>query len=106
MKIKETRKSIMNRYRCVAIGYCDAYYLLHGFYPTYYTSGVYGWNADVYIINGVAIVTGYRPFGTKLSYGLVDRLNHQAKKAVEADDLEALEEIRTEFLNICIKVAR
>ena len=32
--------------------------------PAAYTAGVYGWNADIYpITSGVAICTGYRPFG-------------------------------------------
>ena len=35
-----------------------------------YHAGVYGWNGDVYIINDVAIYTGYRVSGSspKLSY--------------------------------------
>ena len=32
--------------------------------PTYYTCGVYGWNADVFILDiDTAVVAGYRPFG-------------------------------------------
>ena len=32
--------------------------------PAYYTCGVYGWNADVFIIDmDTAVVAGYRPFG-------------------------------------------
>ena len=105
MKVQVTKKSIRNNYRCVPIGYCNAYYLLRGLYPNYYTSGVYGWNSDVYIINGIAIVTGYRPFGIRLPYGIVNSLESQAKQAIEADDLEALERIRTEFLAMCVKDA-
>lgn len=34
----------------------------------YYTAGVYGWNADIYDIGGgIALVTGYRPFGVRLA---------------------------------------
>ena len=32
--------------------------------PTYYTCGVYGWNADVFILDmDTVVVAGYRPFG-------------------------------------------
>ena len=32
--------------------------------PTYYTCSVYGWNADVFIIDtDTVVVAGYRPFG-------------------------------------------
>ena len=64
MKFKTTRKQINQNYRrVICIGYCDAQYLLNGKNPIAYNSGVYGWNCDVYDIKGVAIVTGYRPWG-------------------------------------------
>ena len=47
----------------ISIPYCAAQYLLSGEYADAYTSGVYGWNADVYSFDGTYIVTGYRPFG-------------------------------------------
>jgi hypothetical protein len=32
--------------------------------PAYYTCGVYGWNADVFILDtNTVVVAGYRPFG-------------------------------------------
>ena len=35
--------------------------------PTYYTCGIYGWNADVFILDiDTAVVAGYRPFGIKV----------------------------------------
>lgn len=64
MKFKTTKKQINQNYNSViCIDYCQAQYLLNCIYPDAYNSGVYGWNADVYIIDGVAIVTGYRPWG-------------------------------------------
>ena len=63
MKLKTTKKDVMDSYNdIISIGYCDAQFLLRGVDPIAYTVGTYGWNADIYNVNGVAIVTGYRPF--------------------------------------------
>lgn len=68
MKIKTTRKAIMNgstnlRYA----GYCDLSYLLHNYEPIAYTSGFYGWNFDVFEVYGITICTSYRGMpGTRL----------------------------------------
>ena len=106
MKVQVTKKFIRRNYRCITIGYCDAYYLLRGLYPSYYTAGVYGWNADIYTIStDVAIVTGYRPFGTRLDYAIVDSLEQQAKKALEDNNVETLERVRNKFMDLCIKAA-
>lgn len=65
MKYKTTQKAIRAHYNTIVkIGYCAAQNLLNYENPIAYTSGVYGWNADIYDIGGgVAIVTGYNPFG-------------------------------------------
>ena len=64
MKFKTTRNQINQNYNSViSIGYCEAQYLLQGKNPIAYNAGYYGWNCDIYDINGVAIVTGYRPWG-------------------------------------------
>lgn len=35
-------------------------------YPNWYTSGVYGWKSDIWIIdNKTCLVLGYGPFGTE-----------------------------------------
>ena len=61
MKFKTTTKAIKNHSVNVkSAGYCDLQYLLHNHAPIAYTSGVYGWNYDVYDIYGVTICTGYR----------------------------------------------
>lgn len=64
MKHKTTEKAIeQNYYKIIKVGYCNLQYLLQYEEPVAYTSGVYGWNADVYDFGNIAIVTGYRPFG-------------------------------------------
>ncbi len=55
-----TRKYIADRYTCYGIGYCDCQYLLRYQSREYYTSGVYGWNFDVYTFGRYAVTTGYR----------------------------------------------
>lgn len=63
MKFKTTRKSIVSgtpeKY-LVCAGYCDLQNLLCGHEPVAYTSGVYGWNFDVFNVYGLTICTGYR----------------------------------------------
>ena len=68
MKVKTTRKAIVNSsYNLKCAGYCDLQFLLRGHEPIAYTSGVYGWNFDVYEVYGITICTGYRNMpGTRL----------------------------------------
>lgn len=44
----------------VHVGYCGAQWLLSYLTPAYYTTGVYGWNCDIYTVAGLTICTGYR----------------------------------------------
>lgn len=61
MKYKTTRKAVVaGSPRLVSAGYCDLQTLLRYHSPIAYTSGVYGWNFDVYEVNGLTICTGYR----------------------------------------------
>ena len=80
MKFKTTRNEInQNYYRVICIGYCDAQYLLQGKNPIAYNAGYYGWNADVYDVNGVAIVTGYRPWGNiRPDYNTIKKYEDEA----------------------------
>lgn len=63
MKYKTTAKAIKNG-TCVdtlfSAGYCTMCYLLSCETPVAYTAGVYGWNFDVYRVEGYTICTGYR----------------------------------------------
>ena len=65
MKVRVTRKEVLLHYNnIISVGYCDLQWLLKNREANCCTAGVYGWNADVYVIdNDTAIVTGYRPFG-------------------------------------------
>ena len=57
--------------------------------PIAFTSGVYGWNADIYDINNVAIVTGYRPFGNiHVDYDIIREYNNRAKELISDNGIE------------------
>lgn len=91
MKFKTTQKYIKGLFEnVIAIPYCDAYYLLKNEDAVAYTAGVYGWNADIYNIDGVAVVTGYRPFGNIRNRELVREYNERAKKEYDRETLEKL----------------
>lgn len=61
MKYRITRKEIKeNYYRVLQCRYCEMQHLLMEKQPIAYNAGMYGWNFDVYDVNGIAIVTGYR----------------------------------------------
>lgn len=61
IKFRITRKELLqNKNICRAIGYCDAQFLLQFHSPIAYNAGTYGWNFDVYFINGYYITTGYQ----------------------------------------------
>ena len=61
----------------IKVDYCDLQDALKWREPNFYTSGVYGWNSDVYVIGyGTVIVTGYRPFGNiELPREVINTLN-------------------------------
>ena len=81
MKFKTTQKK--NYAAIISIGYCNAYYLLYFNSPIAFTSGVYGWNADIYDINNIAIVTGYRPFGNiHVDFDIIKKYNTEAKNII------------------------
>jgi hypothetical protein len=81
MKFKTTRKAVKANSRIILkVGYCDLQSLLKFEEPIAYTSGVYGWNADIYKLDGLTIVTGYRPFGNYENYNLVHEYEQKARK--------------------------
>ena len=91
MKTKITKKAIMNAYRnVIKVGYCDIQDALKWREPNFYTAGVYGWNADVYVINyDTVIVTGYRPFGNmERSREVIDTLNKCARSITHYFDYD------------------
>lgn len=62
MKMKMTRNQIADLPvdKIVTAGCCDLQHLLSGVDPIGYNAGVRGWNYDVYVIDGICILTGYR----------------------------------------------
>lgn len=87
MKLKTTAKAIKESYKkCYSVGYCDLQFLLSHIEPLYYHAGVYGWDYDVYIINDVAIFTGYRcpSSGIKsIPYEVAKEYENKAKNVIE-----------------------
>ena len=83
-KINTTRKYVCGRFtNIICVPYCGLQDLLRYETPLCFTSGIYGWNADVYMIDfETCIVTGYRPFGNiRPTYALNDVFNRTAQKA-------------------------
>lgn len=81
MKFKTTRKAVMESNNTVLkVGYCELQNLLYFKEPQAYTSGIYGWNADIYDIDGLIIVMGGRPFGNYSNYDLVEEYEQKAHK--------------------------
>lgn len=81
-----TKTNIKRMYQnTIRIGYCELQNLLRFKKADFYTSGVYGWNADIYPINiNTAIVTGYRPFGTiSPNYEIVKKYDQQAQEILK-----------------------
>lgn len=87
MKYKTTKKEVKSNYRrIIRLGAVELYYLLKFTEPVAYTSGVYGWNADIYDLGNVAIVTGYRSFGNITpDYDVVEKYNQLGKEIYEEE---------------------
>lgn len=84
MSLQLKKKEVLDTYYTISIGYCDAYNLLSGVDRVGYTCGVYGWNSDVYIVDNIAISTGYRPFSNlDRPNGLVSKYEQKARKIRE-----------------------
>lgn len=83
MKFKTTQKAIKANYNnIVCIPYCGLQNLLNYESPIAYTTRREGWGADIYDMGGgVAIVTGYAPFGNvRPSYELREKYEKQAEQ--------------------------
>lgn len=93
MKYKTTAKAVKEGYHTiVSVGYCELQCLLSYKSPIAYTCGYYGWNFDVYDIDGIAIVTGYRGMpsrNSKVDYKTV-REYEQKAAGKTADEKDAL----------------
>ena len=83
MKLKATRKEIKANFNTIiCVPYCGLQTLLNYESPIAYTERREGWAADIYDMGGgVAIVTGYAPFGNiRPSYELRKRYETSAEK--------------------------
>ena len=82
MKFKTTRKEIYSNFKnVICVGYCKLDYLISNHNPIAYNSGVDGWKCDIYDIGGVAIVTGYQPFGNiHPDYKIIKKYEDEARK--------------------------
>ena len=110
MKVQTTKKAVKNNYsKIIRIGYCDLQTLLSLEEPFAYTAGVYGWNANIYDLNGIALVTGYRIFGEiSPSWELIEKYEQKAKEVIDLiynyeERKEALKTLIDSFLEEVIK---
>lgn len=91
MKIKVSQKQIKENYKnIICVGYCDLWHLLRGQEERFYTSGINGWNADIYQINyNTVIVTGYRPFGNiNTNYKINNKYEERAREILNNHNIE------------------
>lgn len=83
MKFKTTQKAIRANYnKIICVPYCELQTLLNYESPVAYTIRREGWAANIYDMGGgVAIVTGYAPFGNiRPKYEQVKAAEEQAEK--------------------------
>lgn len=81
MKFKITRKEMLQRFKkVIKVPYCKAQNLTRFLDPIAYTCGVYGWSADIYDLGyGVALCTGYKPFGESIDSEFLAELDEKAR---------------------------
>lgn len=104
MKFKTTAKAIRaNGGKIVAIGYCAAQYLLRYEREIAYTAGTYGWNFDVYDVDGITVCTGYRGMpGKHIDYAMLNDYESRAEKIV-CNYKMPYEEQKSKFRRFCGK---
>ena len=110
MKFKTTKKEMEKNFkRIIKIGYCQATRLLAFEKADAYTAGAYGWNADIYLFDGVAIVTGYRPFGNIIPrQETIEEFDTRANELLKSNlSLDACETQLTQLINeFIVKVVK
>ena len=97
--IRTTKKNICERYgdNIIAVRDSALQQLLRGRDADYFTDGIYGINARIYIIDDVAIVSGYRTFGKCVDYRTVDAFERRAAE-LEWDDYDGHYALIKEFI--------
>lgn len=86
-KVRVTQKHLKNVINPNHLICCNLPTLLNHLNPDYYTCGVYGWNADIYVLDRLVIVTGYRPFGKRIDYKLARKYEEKAKQILNSRHL-------------------
>ena len=65
--------------KVIKVPYCKAQNLTRFLDPVAYTSGIYGWSADIYDLGcGVALCTGYKPFGESIDSEFLAEIEEKA----------------------------
>lgn len=105
MKFKTTQKDIKRNFnKIIAVPYCGLQHLLNYNTPVAYTERREGWASDVYDMGGgVAIVTGYAPFGNvHPSYELRKKYEKQAEEILHDSTYDnkqnSLKELQQKFI--------
>lgn len=107
MKFRTTQKEIKANFsKIISIPYCSLQNLLYHESPVAYTTRREGWAADIYDMGcGVAIVTGYAPFGNiRPAYKLREQFEKQAETIRYdytlswAEQREQLRQLAKEFI--------
>lgn len=88
MYFKLRKKDICRQFRYILkFSYCELQLIEPYLDKLGYTSGTYGWNADVYYINNaMCLVTGYRAFG--------NLEGHKLFKTIKSDIIKYFEDVK------------
>ena len=112
MKFRTTQKVIKENFgTIICVPYCGLQNLLNYENPVAYTVRREWWAADIYDMGGgVAIVTGYEPFGNiRPSYELRKRYETDAEKILYISGYEekrdALRELQRAFIDEAVNAA-
>lgn len=106
-KIKKITRNNINQENMVVLSYCQCQTALNRYAynnKVGYNAGIYGWNYDLYRVNGVDIVTGYNcPCENKSNKDIKAKLIAFENKLQELSLREVYEneeELKKEFLEI------
>ena len=112
MKFRVTQKEIKANFdKIISVPYCSLQNLLCWKSPVAYTARREGWAADIYDMGeGVAIVTGYAPFGNiRPAYEFRGRYETQAAairynyRLSWEEQREKLQQLAKEFIAVVTK---
>lgn len=97
-KLRVTRKEITKGFKnIISCNYCSLQNLLRGKVAYCFTSGKYGWNADIYLYDfDTIIVTGYNPFGVEVDSEFIKKFDDKAKTT----PLDKLDSLIDEFISV------